>query len=111
MVMNKPEMSLHPDATRVGCRFGLRTVGERNSPPQPRRGGCAIKKMFPFLSGADGVVLVIQNGGLRDDLKGFTSFDQHHPVAPITKERGHCLSRRATPPLLRRGIARFQIHE
>jgi hypothetical protein len=31
---------------------------EQNSPPFLRRGGCTIKKMVPFLSGEDGVVVM-----------------------------------------------------
>jgi hypothetical protein len=42
--------------------------GQQNSPPQPRRGGCAMKKMLrSHLNGADGVVLVKKSsGGLNE---------------------------------------------
>jgi len=43
--------------------------GQRNSPPQPRRGGRDIKKIAKLLIGADGVVLVEENNP-----------GQHHPV-------------------------------
>src|SRR5215475_9540151 len=43
---------------RLRCRVEGMGLVERgvHSPPFSRRGGCAINKKIPFLSGADGVV-------------------------------------------------------
>ena len=79
----------HPSSAAQLSKLAKR-LGERGSPPQLRRGGCAIKKRCgASLIRADGVVW----SGNR------TSFDQHHPVRSI---KGGCavfflMSR---PPLL-----------
>ena len=46
----------------------------RQSPPFSRKGGCAINKKIPFLSGADGVVSNFQQkfGALREHVKEAT---------------------------------------
>jgi hypothetical protein len=42
--------------TLIGTGTWHRKRNEYLFPSFPRRGGCAIKKKIPFLSGADGVV-------------------------------------------------------
>ncbi len=95
-----------------------RAASEWNSPPQMRRGGCAVRKSREAtLARADGVVLINQ----------IHFVDQHHPVLHVSPYRAHA-SRRSvkggfatffdvasTPPQLRRGVpfgcfAAFQVH-
>ena len=73
--LSKLEHSFSP-RLRHGVGFSADLCEEAwfsNSPPQLRRGGCATNKMSPFLSGADGVVLVNKFGCAA------RVFDQHHP--------------------------------
>src|SRR5688572_16634810 len=83
-------------------RFHPRLIGMRakNSPPQPRRGGCAIKqKREATFERADGVVLA---GG---------SFPgQHHPVRSNEEASRVFLDVAATPPRLRRGALQTVLH-
>src|SRR5215831_12348678 len=57
------------NACPTGCAAGWRGMGFAvrgvHSPPFSRRGGCAINKKIPFLSGADGVVSNFKQNKVR----------------------------------------------
>ena len=62
-----------------------------HSPPFSRRGGCAINKKIPFLSGPDGVVRKFKQN--KEATRPFTN----HLVC-AAKERGLLFMGAATPP-------------
>ena len=75
----------------------------RHSPPFSRRGGCAINKKIPFLSGADGVVNKRSRSLLIDIREAHLVFlfeFTNHPV--YAAEEGDLLIE-AQPPLLENG--------
>jgi hypothetical protein len=73
-----------------------------HSPPFSRRGGCAINKKTPFLSGADGVVSKFQQDKVRcaDIYKEATRRFTNHPFC-AAEERDPFIE--AQPPLLENG--------
>jgi len=73
-----------------------------HSPPFLRRGGCAINKKIPFLSGADGVVCKFQQNKVRcaNIYKEATRPFTNHPVC-AAEERDLFIE--AQPPLLENG--------
>src|SRR5215813_3079882 len=80
-----------------------------HSPPFSGRGGCAINKKIPFLSGADGVVSNFKQNVVRyaDIYMEATRPFTNHPVC-AAEERDLLLE--AQPPLLkkRRGMSSLQ---
>src|SRR5215510_5501396 len=73
-----------------------------HSPPFSRRGGCAINKKIPFLSGADGVVSNFKQNMVRyaDIYMEATRPFTNHPVC-AAEERDLLIE--AQPPLLENG--------
>src|SRR5215467_4354226 len=85
-------------------------MGDCETGPFPsfsRRGGCAINKKIPFLSGADGVVRKFQQNEVRYadiDKEAARSFTNH----PVCAAEERDLFIEAQPPLLekeRNGLA------
>src|SRR5262252_5004671 len=84
-------------------------MGDCETGPFPsfsRRGGCAINKKIPFLSGADGVVRKFQQkqGALRGCLRRLRDLLLTTPPAP--RRNGTVLLRRSHPSLKTEGNKR-----
>src|SRR5215468_10795625 len=84
-------------------------MGDCETGPFPsfsRRGGCAINKKIPFLSGADGVVRKFQQkqGALRGCLRRLRDLLLTTPSAPL--RNGTVLLRRSHPSLKTEGNER-----
>jgi len=81
----------------------MRLLGRRvHSPPFSRRGGCAINKKIPFLSGADGVV-----GNFKQNKERYASIykEATRPFTnrPVCAAEERDLFIEAQPPLLENG--------
>src|SRR5215471_8159231 len=98
-----------PCACPTGCDAGWRgwLVARRvHSPPFSRRGGCAINKKTPFLSGADGVVSKFQQKircATRIFIRRLRDLLLTTPSAPL--RNGTFLLRRSHPSLKTEGNA------
>ena len=75
----------------------------RHSPPFSRRGGCAINKKIPFLSGADGVVNKRSRSLLIDIREAHLISCRNLITTPSAPLRNGIFLLMAQPPLLENG--------